>query len=452
VDFQKIADRRSTLPRFAGKGVTQHKIVKSAAEYAAKKSMCRTVFFDGEIRMPSPIWKRFSLAIGFAVFASGSAPSYALPPYSITDLGTLGGGQSNAVDINNLGQVVGSSRIPGYPLTHAFLYSNGTMTDLGSLGAGSSGAAGINDTGQIVGGTSVGNGPNGPQHGFLYSNGVMRDIGTLGGTGSGANAINNAGQIVGSSTTAGEATTHPFLYSGGIMTDLGTLGGTTAGAARINNAGQITGTSDLTGSATTHAFLYSDGILKDIGTLNPENSAVFSRGNGINDHGQVVGFSSPTTQFGGHAFLYSDGVMSDIGNLGVSNGESGPLSFAEATDINNAGQIVGISLPINGNNTHPFLYSDGVMTDLSTLPAVQSAGWLFLNDAAAINEKGQIVGRGYLRSNGEEHAYLLTPLAEVPEPSVALLMLAGVLGIGGAGFLRKSRAAAPDASAGLALT
>jgi probable HAF family extracellular repeat protein len=397
------------------------------------------------------MWKRISLAMGFAALTGASAPSYALPPYSITDLGTLGGAGSYALDINNLGQVVGASTLPNEPLTHAYVYSNGTMTDLGSLGAGSSGAAGINDAGQIVGGTSVTNDRNGPQHGFLYSNGVMRDIGTLGGTGSGANAINNAGQIVGSSTTAGEVATHPFLYSGGIMNDLGTLGGTTAGAARINNAGQIVGTSDLTGGTTTHAFLYSNGILKDIGTLNPENSAVFSKGNGINDRGQVVGFSSPTTQFGGHAFLYSDGVMRDIGSLGVSNGESGPLSFAEATDINNAGQIVGISLPINGNNTHPFLYNDGVMTDMSLLPEVQAAGWRFLNDAAAINENGQIVGRGVLNI-GVEHAYLLTPIAEVPEPSVVLLMLAGALGIGGAGLLRKTRAPIPDESREMVLS
>ena len=72
----------------------------------------------------------------------------------MTDLGTLGGTHSFAAAINDAGQVVGNSDIPGNGIPHAFLYSGGTMTDLNDLvpaGVTVIYATGINAAGQIVG-------------------------------------------------------------------------------------------------------------------------------------------------------------------------------------------------------------------------------------------------------------------------------------------------------------
>ena len=63
------------------------------------------------------------------------------------DLGTLGGQNSAANDINDFGQIVGEAeKTPGLHTPEAFLYSAGVMQDLG-VGIANS----INDAGQVVG-------------------------------------------------------------------------------------------------------------------------------------------------------------------------------------------------------------------------------------------------------------------------------------------------------------
>jgi probable HAF family extracellular repeat protein len=120
---------------------------------------------------------------------------------SITDLGNLGGAVNNiAYAINNRGQIVGASDLPGDSTGHAFLWQRGVMTDLGTLsGDFASLAHAINELGQVVG-QSIDQ--NGNSRAFVWQSGVMTDLNVLIPPGSPlyllvANDIDSRGEIVG---------------------------------------------------------------------------------------------------------------------------------------------------------------------------------------------------------------------------------------------------------------
>ncbi len=355
------------------------------------------------------------ISLAALLILSASDMANALPQYSLTDLGSLGGTATYAYGVNATGSVVGDG-YNGAGADHAFLY-NGTMHDLGTLGGSSSWTSGINAAGSIVGGSYTTGYSN--EHAFLYD-GSMHDLGTLGGTTSGANTINDSGVIVGSATLASTgnnpAPSHAFLYDG-TMHDLGTLGGTNSSANGINNSGIIAGSSQLAGDAITHAFLYN-GTMHDIGTL---SGSVNSSAVGINSLGQVVGFASDNSVSGGYRAFFYDGTMHALGTLGGS--------YSEAFAINDAGYIVGLSA-ISDGTTHPFLYDGTTMLDLNSLLIGNLSG-VELISASGINNQDQIAAYG---SNG--HAYLLS-ISSVPVPSSIWLFGSGVLGLTGIARKRK---------------
>ena len=107
-------------------------------------------------------------------------------------------GPGFAMAINDAGAAVGFSLLdgPAGPES-ASLFINGEVVQLGNLGGMESVAEGINDLGDIVGYSDTPTGTDG----FIYSDGVMQDLNSLIDPSSGwtiidAEGINDAGQIV----------------------------------------------------------------------------------------------------------------------------------------------------------------------------------------------------------------------------------------------------------------
>ncbi len=325
--------------------------------------------------------------------------------YSVIDLGTLGGPQSFANDVNEDQQVTGNASVEegsNIPL-NAFQWEDGSITNLGTLPVGNdfSRGFGINDAGVIVG--DSGNDAQGT-FSFRADDGELTQLPGLNSKGTGAAFdINNAEQIVGSSTNE-QGKSRAYLIEGGAIQDLGTLEGSELSTARafgINAKGQIVGVSGRSTdfSLPSQATLWERGRdgefdLTNLGSLGDGN--LFSEAAAISDREIVVGQSNFTESSSQErAVRWKKGRITDLGDLGYNN--------SRATDVNTAGQIVGYAstfrgFPLSGDAA--FLWEFGVLTDLNKLIPAES-GWELL-DAEGINDGADIVGFGLL--NGESLA------------------------------------------------
>lgn len=203
------------------------------------------------------------------------------PPrlYKVTILPSLNGREVYPHAINDHGQVVGLAESSGGSY-HLFRWGRADgMRDLGPVGAS---RVDINNAGQIAGTTRN---RGGRRFAFIEDpDGSRRILGTLGGTYSYAWAINNQGQVVGTSETA-DNSTHAFIWDvANGMQDLGTLGGGESQARAINDAGQVFGVAD-TPTSRCEPFVWdaNDGM---VGVNTPPRRCHL---NGINHDSWIVG-------------------------------------------------------------------------------------------------------------------------------------------------------------------
>jgi probable HAF family extracellular repeat protein len=172
-----------------------------------------------------------------------------------------------ALAINDKGQVVGTSGSCAVPdflffstsAFHAVLWQNGSVIDLGSFGGlVNNSALAINNAGQVVGMSDLPGDTT--THAFFLDNGLMTDLGTLPGDfSSTANDINSKGQVVGSSCDV-NFNCRAFLWEKGVMTDLNTLIPPDTelqliSGEGINDRGEISGTAFDPNTGESPAFL-----------------------------------------------------------------------------------------------------------------------------------------------------------------------------------------------------
>jgi probable HAF family extracellular repeat protein len=344
------------------------------------------------------------------------------------NLGTLPGGYNSfAGAISNSGLIVGNSETgdidprSGVVQVHPALWVFGHAIDLGSFGGDEGSANQVNDFGLVVGFAQndvadsfdyFGFGTQ--SRAFLWQFGVLKELGTLGGTDSQAVFVNDRGQIAGFSFTTSTAVTNtgfvcaqtnippqdPFFWDNGKMLDIGNLGGNCAAPAGLNNKGQVAGNSDLADvTVFPHAFLWSRQTgMKDLGTL----GGTFAQADALTDSGEVVGTSSTQGDQAFLAVLWKDGVIT---NLGTLPGDCDSSAYA----INSKGQIIGDSYDCDTFSPRPFLWENGHMYGFNIVPPAGTQ--LMLSEPASINDQGEIVGFSLLDTGYQ--AFLLVPCGHI---------------------------------------
>lgn len=390
------------------------------------------------------------------LWLAAAAAADAQTHYRVANLGNLSGSSSSGNTLNNLGWAMGSANLAGNTTEHATVWIYGIKSDLGTLGGPNSDIQWPvkNDRGLIAGWsetadlnplneswsctafTPTGNPTGHICLGFVWQWGVMTALPTLGGYNGFAAGANNRGQIAGwAETTYRDPTCdqknqflqfEPVLYGPGAgeIHQLPTYSGDPDGAATaVNDAGDIVGISgtcdDAVGAfSAKHALLWHEGRVIDLGNLGGQG---WNTPMAINKHGDIVGFSDLpgdvkngvlTPNF--HAFLWTKetGRMVDIGVLPGDNS-------SEALDINDRGQIVGISIP----SLHAFIYENGKMTDLNSL--IPSDSPLLLVEGGGINDRGEITGQACVIADGNcplgnnTPAYLAIPVDRREEGQAA---------------------------------
>jgi probable HAF family extracellular repeat protein len=180
-----------------------------------------------------------------------------------------------ALGINNSGQVVGTDG------GVAYVWKAGKLKLLGTLGGSTSTPNDINDKGVIVGSSKLAGDT--VDHAFVYRNGQMKDLNWPWAM-SYARAVNARGHIVGwSGDTVYSA--HAILDDGTTITDLGRH----TSALGINRYDQVVGYR-VNGN---HAFIYTHGRVYDLNTrLDPTSDPDWeiSVAYDINDAGVIVGW------------------------------------------------------------------------------------------------------------------------------------------------------------------
>jgi probable HAF family extracellular repeat protein len=400
-------------------------------------------------------------------------------PYTITDLGTLGGSYnySYANAINNAGQVVGQS-YDSSNRYRAFVYSGGSMSALANPSANypQAEAYDINESGTVAGRSNYARTWNSYQSYFAgygycsypvcyeyygispysYSSDEARPTIFSGGSASSLTGMSYSQTY----TAYGYYYYTPnwgynwyyYQWTGSSVNVVNNnvISGT---AQAINDSGDVVGYATVgsyNSGSYNHAFLYSNGTQTDLnGVLGNTNySAAF----GINNSGQITGEANIAGST--HPFLYDGGVMQDLGTLGGAYGSARAINeaaqvagtsytsgnqsehaflydsvngmqdlgtlggtYSYANDLNAGAKVVGTAYTVGNQQQHAFVYdSINGMQDLnSMIPA--GSGWTTLYEATGINDSGQIVGYGV--HNGNNHAFLLTPANNSAPTAVA---------------------------------
>lgn len=244
-------------------------------------------------------------------------------------------GNSEALGVNNRGQVVGYLALPS-GVRHAALWrTSGELLDLGVLPTmRESEAHGINDAGQVVGWSTGSDGT----HAFIWTEATgMRALSDQ--------SISAAFSINQSGTVAGRRDSRPILWTNSSPVELSPFIFDIEGSAvAVNDIGEAVGTSIGCAFYDYYYYYYDDCNMTEHAAFWPLSRLAFDfrssftsspplvRVVGINNRQQIAGTGSP-----GRAVMYS--ASTGLRDLGVVSGRTASDAFA----INQLGHVVGWS-------------------------------------------------------------------------------------------------------------
>ena len=357
--------------------------------------------------------------------------------YQVKTLNGLGG-DAGANSLNNRGQVLGQANNETNTISHAALWTAGSVTpfDLGSLGGANTNSATAwpvkNNRGLIVGisdtneNTPLGEAfscwpfftPGVPTgkicKGFRWEDGLMTSLPPFpGGYNSYATGANNRGQVVGwaengvhdsSCNTAFQILQFraALWKPNGEMRELPPLpGDSTSAATAINDKGQVVGISGACGIAVgdvsaAHAVIWENGVparIPDFG------GHAWNTPTAINNDGVVVGFLLPAAADGTRfyrAFVWTKETGTKM--LDQIPGDVRSAAFG----INNDGTIVGLSRT-PGALLRAVIWQDAD-AQVKNLNDLSATGSPYLLIAGDVNAGGEIAGY-----TGDGFAFLATP-------------------------------------------
>lgn len=361
--------------------------------------------------------------IAAIVVGLASAGGVSEPPRYLLEV--VGGVQDPAatglvsfpLGINGEGRVVGYASSAQSPM-QVMDWSRGGANWMSPVaGASRSYGSKVNTWGHIAGAaiTTDSNGTILQTQAVVWRGPTVQGLGTLGGLNSAALGINGSGRIVGYSTLAGENQTRAFEWANGVMTGLRVPAGATQSYAYdISDTGFIVGA--YAGARPARPIMWRDGVMYQLPIPHGSRTGTATA---VNDSGLVVGNYEISQAYGttaavawGHGF---DRI--NLGNLG------GSFDYAVASDVNNAGQIVGTSNSPGGYTG--FLWDAGQMIDLRSRLLSGSVTTQIIS-AQGINDYGQIAAAALV--DGRITAVLLTPIS-VATPAPGSLALAGLAGL-----------------------
>ncbi|AXY00944.1 PEP-CTERM sorting domain-containing protein [Vibrio alfacsensis] len=344
---------------------------------------------------------------------------------------------SSAFRQNEAGQVVGISRRYSDQSSNgqsAWQASGGVTARLGfydddhTSGSGYQLSSGYwqNEAGQVLGRSTRFNGnQSAGQTAWQSTGGVSLRVGltdvehtaTDGTQYSNGNHQNEAGHVIGNSIRyVGQQSTGRSAWQsiGGVTTRLGFIdsqhtrsdGYRVSNAALQNEQGQVVGSSNRFNGlqyAGSSAWQSTNGVVQRLGFTDVQHtrsdgyqsSSVY----GMNESGQVIGNSdrfNGSTGVGSSAWLATGGVATRIGLMDVDHTSSSGLHSSYAYEINEAGQVAGVSQRYDGdmnNGQSAWQYSDGAATRIGLTDGLHTrSDGLQLSSVLHQNEAGQVVG------------------------------------------------------------